>query len=234
MKRSNGVPPPRKLLVVSDQGGFSRDVVARWQMQPELPEFTALSSDVWHAAPSSTFDLAVVGDLKPGRCADVLTHLNRALAPSVYVTAPGEPVHMFRRDYPRVIVVPRHDAWLDTVVLLAEEILKRTEIAAHIERIEQNARTHEMNAALGRYMLEMRHCFNNALTSVLGNAELLLLERAALNPGMREQLEILHMMTLRMHEMMQRFTSLELELQCAERSGNGDASNGSYSYAVRA
>lgn len=226
--------PPRKLLVVSDQGGFSRDVVARWQMQPELPEFTALSSDVWHAAPSSTFDLAVVGDLKPGRCAEVLTHLNRALAPSVYVTAPGEPVHMFRRDYPRVIVVPRHDAWLDTVVLLAEEILKRTEIAAHIERIEQNARTHEMNAALGRYMLEMRHCFNNALTSVLGNAELLLLERAALNPGMREQLEILHMMTLRMHEMMQRFTSLELELQCAERSGNGDASNRSYSYAVRA
>jgi signal transduction histidine kinase len=141
---------------------------------------------------------------------------------------------MFRRDYPRVIVVPRHDAWLDTVVLLAEEILKRTEIAAHIERIEQNARIFEMNAALGRYMLEMRHCFNNALTSVLGNAELLLLERTALNPGMREQLEILHMMTLRMHEMMQRFTSLELELQCAERSGNGDANHGSHSYAVRA
>lgn len=234
MKRSNGVAPPKKLLVISDQGGFSRDVIARWQMQPELPEFTALSSDLWHAAPSSAFDMALVGDIRPGRCAEVLSRLNRGLAPSLYVTAPSEPVHVIRRDYSRVIVVPRHDAWLDTVVLLAEEVLKRAEISTHIERIEQTARAHEMYAALGRYMVEMRHSFNNALTSVLGNAELLLLERAALSPGMREQLETLHMMTLRMHEMMQRFTSLELELQCAERSGNGEAANGSHSYAVRA
>ena len=234
MRRSNGAVPPKKLLVVSDQPGFSRDVIARWQMQPELPEFTALSSDLWHAAPSSSFDLALVGDIRLGRGAAVLSQLNRSSAPSLFVTAPGESVHVIRRDHPRVVVVPRHDAWLDTVVLLAEEILKRAEMSACLERIEQNARAHEMNATLGRYMVDMRHGFNNALTSVLGNAELLLLERAALSSGMREQLETLHMMTLRLHEMMQRFTSLQSELQCAERSGNSQAAGSAHSYAVRA
>ena len=40
-------------------------------------------------------------------------------------------------------------------------------------------------AALGRYMLEVRHAFNNALTSVLGNSELLLLESGALSAQAR-------------------------------------------------
>jgi signal transduction histidine kinase len=224
-QRTNGAVVPQKLLLISDQGGFSRDVIARWQMQPHLPEFTALSSDLWQAVTSSSFDLAIVGDLRAGRSVEVLAQLNRSLAPAVYVAAVGESAHVLRREYPRLIVVPRHDAWLDTLVLLADEILKRVEVAAHIERVEQNARATETNATLGRYMVEMRHSFNNALTSVLGNAELLLLETAALSPGMREQLETLHAMTLRLYEMMQRFTSLELEMQCAERSARPERSH---------
>jgi signal transduction histidine kinase len=229
-QRTNGAVVPQKLLLISDQGGFSRDVIARWQMQPHLPEFTALSSDLWQAVTSSSFDLAIVGDLRGGRSVEVLAQLNRSLAPAVYVAAVGESAHVLRREYPRLIVVPRHDAWLDTLVLLADEILKRVEVAAHIERVEQNARATETNATLGRYMVEMRHSFNNALTSVLGNAELLLLETAALSPGMREQLETLHAMTLRLYEMMQRFTSLELEMQCAERSAQPERS---HSFAAR-
>lgn len=229
-QRTNGAVVPQKLLLISDQGGFSRDVIARWQMQPHLPEFTALSSDLWQAVTSSSFDLAIAGDLRGGRSVEVLAQLNRSLAPAVYVATVGESVHVLRREYPRLIVVPRHDAWLDTLVLLADEILKRVEVAAHIERVEQNARATETNATLGRYMVEMRHSFNNALTSVLGNAELLLLETAALSPGMREQLETLHVMTLRLYEMMQRFTSLELEMQCAERSAQPERS---HSFAAR-
>lgn len=230
--RTNGAAITQKLLLISDQGGFSRDVIARWQMQPHVPEFTALSTDLWQAATASAFDLAIVGDLRGGRSAEILAQLNRSLAPTIYVAGLGEPAHSLRREYPRLIVIPRHDAWLDTLVLLAEEILKRVEVAAHIERIEQNARATESNATLGRYMVDMRHGFNNALTSVLGNAELLMLETAALTPGMREQLETLHMMTLRLHEMMQRFTSLEQEMQCAERSSQTPV-HGTHSFAVR-
>lgn len=232
-QRTNGAGVPQKLLLISDQGGFSRDVIARWQMQPHLPEFTALSSDLWQAATSSSFDLAIVGDIRGGRSAEVLAQLNRSLAPTLYVAGLGESAHTLRRDYPRLIVVPRHDAWLDTLVLLAEEIFKRVEVAAHIERLEHTARSTETNATLGRYMVEMRHSYNNALTSVLGNAELLMLETAALTPSMREQLETLHMMTLRLHEMMQRFTSLEQEMQCAERTSHSERAHSVPSFAGR-
>ena len=231
-QRTNGAAVQQKLLLISDQGGFSRDVIARWQMQPQLPEFTALSTDLWQAASASSFDLAIAGDLRSGRSAEVLVQLNRSMAPTIYIAGVGESAHSLRREYPRLIVIPRHDAWLDTLLLLAEETLRRVEVAAHIKRIEQNARATETNATLGRYMVDMRHSFNNALTSVLGNAELLMLETATLTPGMREQLETLHMMTLRMHEMMQRFTSLEQEMQCTERSSQS-AMQGMYSFAVR-
>ena len=233
--KTNGAGISQKVLVISDQSGFSRDLIARWQMQPQLPEFTALSSELWHGATSSPFDVAVAGDIRPERVPEVLKQFNHGTAPAVYVAAMGEQTHGLRRDYPRVVVIPHHDAWLDTLVLLTEEILKRAEISVHIERIEHHARASQSQAILGKYMVEMRHGFNNALTSVLGNAELLLLESATLNPGMREQLETLHSMTLRLHEMMQRFTSLELEMQCTERSvRSGDKKADSVSYAVRA
>jgi signal transduction histidine kinase len=234
-QRTNGLAMPQRLLVISDQSGFSRDLVARWQMQPHLPEFTALSSELWHGSASSPFDLVVAGDIKAEITANVLKQLNRGVAPSIYVAALGEQIHVLRREYSRVTIIPHHDAWLDTLVLVAEETLKRSEICAHIERMEADSRAKQAQATLGKYMVEMRHSFNNALTSVLGNAELLLLESAILNPNMREQLETLHSMTLRLHEMMQRFTSLELEMQCAERSlRSADAPAESSAYAVRA
>jgi len=232
-QRSNSTTVPQKVLVSSDQNGFSRDLIARWQMQPNVPEFTALSSDLLRGAASLPFDVAIVGDVRPERTAAVLSHLNQGSITTVYVASVGEPVHTLRRDYSRVIVISRHDAWLDTVVLLTEEILKRSELSAHISRMEEGARAGQKNATLGRYMVEMRHSFNNALTSVLGNAELLLLETTALKPNMRDQLETLHAMTLRLHEMMQRFTSLEVEMQCSEKSSRSEKGIDSISYATR-
>jgi signal transduction histidine kinase len=232
-QRTNGTTVPQKVLVTSDQNGFSRDLIARWQMQPHVPEFTALSSDLLRSGASLPFDVAIVGDVRPERTAGVLAYLNQGSIPTVYVASVGEPVHTFRRDYARLIVVPRHDAWLDTVVLLTEEILKRAELSAHISRVEEGARAGQKHATLGRYMVEMRHSFNNALTSVLGNAELLLLETTALKPNMRDQLETLHAMTLRLHEMMQRFTSLEVEMQCTEKSSRSEKVIDPISYATR-
>ena len=232
--RTNGMAITHRLLVISDISGFSRDLVARWQMQPEVPEFTALRSDLLRPATASQFELAIAGGIRPECCAVILAYLSHGAVPGIYVAATGESVHVLRRDYPRVIVVPRHDAWLDTLVLVAEEVLKRAEISVHIDRLEQNARAQQTHAMLGKYMVDLRHGFNNALTSVLGNAELLLLESAVLSSGMREQLETLHAMTLRMHEMMQRFTSLELEMQCAEKSVRSEKAADSLSYAARA
>ena len=231
-QRTGGAGVAQRVLVSSDQSGFSRDLIARWQMQPCVPELTALTSDLLRAGASAPFELAIIGDVSAEKVPAMLSHLNRVTFPCLYVARMGEPVHSLRRDHPRVIVVARHDAWLDTVVLLAEEILKRAEICVYIDRLEQNARADHKDAALGRYMVEMRHGFNNALTSVLGNAELLLLESAALSPSMRDQLETLHAMSLRLHEMMQRFTSLEVEMQCTERSAHSEREVNSVSYAA--
>lgn len=219
-QNGNGATKAKKLLVISDQNGFPRDLVARWQMQPQVPEFTALSSDLLRGATATPFEVVIASNLRSERKHDVITQLNRGTAPAIYLTDSSESVHSLRRDFPRITVVPRHDAWLDTLVLVAEEMLKRVEIFERVERLEQSARTQGKHATLGKYMVESRHSFNNALTSVLGNAELLLLESSNLNAGMCEQLETLHSMSLRLHEMMQRFTSLEMEMQCAERSSH--------------
>lgn len=216
--RNSATGAARRLLVISDHSGFSRDLIARWQMQPQVPEFTALSGDLLRSATGSPFDASVAGDLQAARTGDVLGHMNRSLFPAIYVAAPGESVHVLRRDYPRITVIPRHDAWLDTLVLVTDEVLKRAEVSSHITRLEQTARLQQAYAALGKYMVEARHGFNNALTSVLGNAELLLLRSESLDEGMQDQLETVHAMALRLHEMMQRFTSLEFEMQCVGKN----------------
>jgi His Kinase A (phosphoacceptor) domain. len=207
-----GAAVSQSLLIISDQIGFARDIVARWQMEPHLPEFTVMSSDVWHRGCDSLFDVAIVGDVSTERTREVLKMLDHWAAPSLYISAPGESVHALRREFSRVISVPRHDAWSDTLVLLGGEMLRRAEGTARLRRLEGKSRSDEMHATLGRYMLEMRHNFNNALTSVLGNSELLLLDTAGLSESMREQLDTMHSMTLRLHEMMQRFSSLETEM----------------------
>jgi len=71
----------------------------------------------------------------------------------------------------------------------------------------------QCDATLGRYVVEMRHNLNNALTSVLGNAELLLLDETKFTSNERKQVDTIRLMALRMHETLQRFSSLEKELR---------------------
>ncbi len=66
-------------------------------------------------------------------------------------------------------------------------------------------------------MLEMRPSVNDALTSVLGNADLLLLEPGQASGESREQIEAIHTMALRLNEIMQRFSSLASEMRAGEK-----------------
>jgi signal transduction histidine kinase len=72
-------------------------------------------------------------------------------------------------------------------------------------------------------MLEMRHSLNNALTSVLGNSDLLLLEPGSLSAQTRAQIETIRNMTLRIHEIMQRFSSLEKEMNVVAQQAGQDS-----------
>jgi signal transduction histidine kinase len=102
--------------------------------------------------------------------------------------------------------------------------------AVHRSRSETRARTLETScvilqreATLGRYMLEMRHSMNNALTSVLGNSDLLLIEPGSLSAQTRSQIETIRNMTLRIHEIMQRFSSLEKEMNVVAQQAVKDS-----------
>jgi len=77
----------------------------------------------------------------------------------------------------------------------------------------------------------MRHNLNNALTSVLGNSDLLLIEPGSLSAHTRAQIETIRNMTLRIHEIMQRFSSLEKEMNVVAQQAERDSGK---SYAAAA
>jgi hypothetical protein len=66
-------------------------------------------------------------------------------------------------------------------------------------------------------MLDQRDFFEDALTSVLGNTELLTGNAGLFSDRDRDQVEVIRNMALRMHEILQRFSSLETELRYAQK-----------------
>ena len=71
-------------------------------------------------------------------------------------------------------------------------------------------------------MLEMRPSVNDALTSVMGNADLLLLEPGQASGESREQIQTIHTMALRLNEIMQRFSSLATEMRAGEKESQAE------------
>jgi len=132
-------------------------------------------------------------------------------------------VQTVRDRWPGMAIVRQQENWLDTLVLVAGEILRRVNAEAEARHLEEINQLLERQAHLGRYMLEMRHTLNNTLTSVLGNSELLLLEPGSLSAGARSQIETIRNMSLRMHEILQRFSSLEKELTVVDRQAEKES-----------
>lgn len=210
------------VLIIADDAEFPRVVMTRWQAERAVPAFTLLTGELWNGAKGAAFSLAVVGPLFKNRTTTVLDKLEAAGAPAVFVSTDAKAIRTVRANYPRVLALQQHDGWLDAVVLVSSEILRRVEATARAQRAEHAAGARERDATLGRYMLEMRHSFNNALTSVLGNSELLLLEPGSLSAQARDQVDTIHTMALRLREVMQRFSSLENEMRFSEKESHGE------------
>ncbi len=219
------------VLIISDDPEFSRRLTARWQMERSVPAFTLLSGDLWPRFAVDTLDAAIVGQLRRDVLSVVLEPLHSTGQPVFCICHDPQTAQLVRDRWPRIAILRRDENWLDMLVLAASE-------AVHRSRAETRARTAELacamlerQAMLGRYMLEMRHSSNNALTSVLGNSDLLLLEPGTLSAPARAQIETIRNMTLRIHEILQRFSSLEKEmnvvaLQAERDSGRAYAAAG--------
>jgi len=220
------------VLIVSDDAEFPRSVIARWQAERSVPAFTLMSSDVCLAFDPDTFHLAVVGGLQTRALSVVLEAMEAAGRRVLFVCEDAATETTVRERWPSVPVLRQRENWLDTLVLVAGEMLRRASAEAEGSRLEHANDALHRQALLGRYMLEMRHTLNNALTSVLGNSELLLIEPGSLSAGARSQIETIRNMSLRMHEILQRFSSLEKELTVVDRQAEKES--GVKSHAVAA
>ena len=106
--------------------------------------------------------------------------------------------------------------WPVLAGLIGREILRRRQAESRASEAEKVCAAAQAEATLGRYMVEMRTNVNNALTTVLGNAELLVHE-PGLPASIQAQADAIRNMALRLHEVFQRFSSLEKELTVAAR-----------------
>jgi signal transduction histidine kinase len=210
------------VLILTDEIEFARLLTACWQAERQAPGVTVLNSDLWREQEAPAHDLIVVGPLRDGKLTSVLRSLEPATAVILCAPADSWEFGPLRAKYPRLVHVPLREDWAQTLLLVAGESLRRTEAVRIAREAERNAAKNENHAMLGRYMLDMKHSVNNALTSMLGNAELLLLEPGQLSSQSLAQIKTIHSMALRINEVMQRFSSLASEMQEAEKASQAE------------
>jgi signal transduction histidine kinase len=210
------------VVILTDETEFARLLTACWQTERQAPGVTVLTSDLWRKQESPAHDLIVVGPLREGKLTSVLGSLDPSTAVILCVPADSREFGQLRTKYPRLVHVPLREDWAQTLLLVAGESLRRAEALRIARQAERSAAKNENHATLGRYMLDMKHSVNNALTSMLGNAELLLLEPGQLSSQSLAQIKTIHSMALRINEIMQRFSSLAGEMQEAENASQAE------------
>ncbi|MGC2698156.1 MAG: histidine kinase dimerization/phospho-acceptor domain-containing protein [Candidatus Angelobacter sp.] len=201
--------PDSRVVVIADDPDFVRDLMASWKAERSLSSVTEMNTDDLSGVAEGSFDLAIIGPVRNKRLASVLKLVDIGDRAVLCVLKDAVEMKALRSERPRLLALQQHAGWIDAALLLAAECLKRTDLMARLRRTEQAALSSSHSAALGRYMVESRHDLNNSLTSVLGNAELLLLDADRLPDPAREQLQTIHEMALHMHQIMQRFSSAE-------------------------
>jgi signal transduction histidine kinase len=209
-------------LILTDDADFARVLSGRWQTERQLPGFSVLTTELWKDSDLVVFDLIVIGPLKNCRPAEVLQSIAPNTASILCAPSDHPELSLLRKRYPRLIHVPLREDWAQVVLLVAAESLRRTETLRLAKQAEQRAAQNANEAVLGRYMIDMKHNVNNAMTSLLGNAELLLLEPGELSAQSLVQIKTIHTMALRINEIMQRFSSLASELREVETSSQAE------------
>ena len=210
------------VLILSDDREFARLLTACWQVERQLPELSVVTSEVWNLDAASQGDLVVIGPLREGKLTEVLRTIPPATAVILCAPSDAKELGVLRKKYPRLLHVPLREDWMQVVLLVAGESLRRTEALRLAQQAEYRAAKNASQAVLGRYMIDMRHSLNNAMTSLLGNAELLLLEPGELSAQSLAQIKTIHTMALRINEMMQRFSSLASEMREVETASQAE------------
>jgi len=234
---------PTVLILASDPA-FSREVTVNWPQDhaphSNGPEFIVLDEGFSRDLKGSHYDLAIAdassddkNDDKNNdeKNKDKRKRLNKDLKQSL--VAAGKPAIIVHSDsaldfyniHGAVLELRREPGlWPSIAGLVGREILRRVQAESCAREAEKICAAAQAEATLGRYMVEMRTNVNNALTTVLGNAELLVLE-PGLPATVLAQADTIRNMALRLHEVFQRFSSIEKELSVAARESGKKAAH---------
>jgi signal transduction histidine kinase len=197
------------VLIVSDEVEFSEAIRSHWQDAGNTPAFVMMTgSERAH----DNFDLAIAGGLH-GSAAAVLEGLCGTGKPVVHVSRLNGGMPKLTG----VVSLPEAPGWTELLAIVVREVLEKERAAAELARaLEANSEL-QRQASLGKYMVETRHNLNNALTSILGNCDLILLDEEQLPETVKGQVETIRNMSMRLNEIMQRFSSLQKEMQLVEQ-----------------
>ncbi|HZP17436.1 MAG TPA: hypothetical protein VFB00_05700 [Terriglobales bacterium] len=202
------------ILIISDQPGFAGAITSCWMAGQNAPAFALMgSAHCCNRPPEQEFDLAIAGGLDPELRGPVLQALQQSAKPVVYISN----LNGHSPKGQNLICLPETEGWAELAVAVAKEVFKRVRSTAELMKLAEANAELERQAALGRYMLDVRHNLNNALTSILGNSDLILLEQPAASPKLLTQVETIRNMSLRMNEILTRFSSLQKEMQLVEQ-----------------
>lgn len=215
------------ILLLTDDTEFARIASGCWQAQRKAVAVTVLNSKLWRNYDFSAHDLVVIGPVSRAKQQEILDSLNPSAAVITCLPLEARQVEELRNRYPRFVHLPQRDDWPNTLLLVGGETLRRIEALQSARQAEREAAKCQSQAILGRYMADMKHSVNNALTSMLGNAELLLLEPGQLSSQSLLQIRTIHSMAMRINDIMARFSSLAAEMREAETASQAETESAS-------
>ncbi len=208
------------VLVISETPGFSQAILDLWQLEPNLPSPTAMHGDLCGNLSADSFDLAILEGIPSARLQTRLGELEPHGKTLLVLVPDAATAELVATIAPRALVLT--SCSVPTLMLVAAEIVKRLQAIERQRAADLALAASESSALLGRYITEMRHTINNALTSVMGNSELMLFEPGELSEHHRSQIETIRTMSMRIHEIMQRLGSLETERKWMEKQKGHD------------
>jgi len=211
-----------QVIVLSQQEETARDITARWREPHAELNIKLLTHEHLAAAQAISIQTIVVAGPDLEQRDEVLNILDHRQVPTLYILGSGESMETAMQNYPSIHVFSGTSDGMNSLVRTGSQIQRRLSAECRAEKTTAELHLLSSQAQLGRYIIDVRHNFNNCLTAVLGNAELLLMENGNLPMQIKEQLDTILSMALRMHQMMQRFSSLETEMHFAERHSHGE------------
>lgn len=210
------------VLILSTDPSFAREIKARWPQaagSSQSTDFVVLDPTLAGDCSGAHYDLAIADacseEISFGlRQAEKL--LVAARKPSIIVHANAKLGFCITKTG-ATFLHRESSVWAEVAGLLGREILRRRQAESRCHEAEGMSQAAQADATLGRYMLEMRINVNNALTTLLGNAELLSHE-SGLPSSVQGQADAIRTMALRLHGIFQRFSLLDKELDATMRT----------------